>query len=268
MSLADLLLTLRWRLADLAATARARLAALRPEHHAILGLLALAVAGQGARLALIPPAAPPGAFAIAGAAADPLAQRDSTRRPARLRPGERVDADKASAAELARVPGIGAGLAKRMVEERTRNGPFGGLAGVDRVRGVGPGLLSRIAPYLAFSGVSQKNVWSDGSLTSGPGPTDFGPPPVLPSLTAGPTVVRGNEDRPLPSSGGSGGRPDLNTADSAGLVQLPGIGPAKAVTVLRWRAAHGPFRTVDDLARIPGIGPKTAAKLWSLAGPR
>lgn len=267
MRLADLVLTLRWRLAELAASARARVAALLPEHRAVLGLLALAVAGQGARLALLPPAAPPGAFAM-GQARDPLAQRDSTRRPARLRPGERVDADRATAAELARVPGIGAGLAKRMVEERTRNGPFGGLAGVDRVRGVGPGLLSRIAPYLAFSGVPQGNTWTDGGLTSGPGPTDFGPPPALPSLASGPTVTGGAEDRPLPSLPGDRGRRDLNQLDSAGLVQLPGIGPAKAVTVLRWRAAHGPFRTVDDLARIPGIGPKTAAKLWGLAGPR
>jgi len=47
---------------------------------------------------------------------------------------------------------------------------------------------------------------------------------------------------------------DLNTASPAELQVLPGIGPRLAERIAADRAAHGPFATVDDLARVSGIG--------------
>ena len=65
-----------------------------------------------------------------------------------------VDVDRADAAALEGLPGIGPALAGRIVAERARNGPFGGLSGLDaRVRGVGPALAARLAPSVTFSGV-------------------------------------------------------------------------------------------------------------------
>ena len=49
----------------------------------------------------------------------------------------------------------------------------------------------------------------------------------------------------------------LNTATAQDLERLPRIGPKMAQKILRWRTDHGPFRTVEDLADIPGIGKKT-----------
>ena len=49
----------------------------------------------------------------------------------------------------------------------------------------------------------------------------------------------------------------LNTASAEDLERLPRIGPKMAQKILRWRTDHGPFRTVEDLAEIPGIGKKT-----------
>ena len=54
---------------------------------------------------------------------------------------------------------------------------------------------------------------------------------------------------------------NINTADAAALDALPGIGPAKAQAVLQYRQAHGPFKSVDDLARVRGIGPKVLERL-------
>lgn len=57
---------------------------------------------------------------------------------------------------------------------------------------------------------------------------------------------------------------DVNTADAAGLDQLPGIGPVLAARILAWRTAHGPFGSVDALGDVPGIGPATLARLRDL----
>jgi competence protein ComEA len=54
---------------------------------------------------------------------------------------------------------------------------------------------------------------------------------------------------------------DINTADVQALAQvLDGVGPAKAKAIVEYRQANGPFKTVDDLERVPGIGKSTMEK--------
>lgn len=51
---------------------------------------------------------------------------------------------------------------------------------------------------------------------------------------------------------------NINTADSDALVEdLMGVGPQKAMAIIRYRQQHGPFKRVDDLAFVDGIGAKT-----------
>ena len=59
-----------------------------------------------------------------------------------------IDVDRASEAELLRLPGIGPALARRIVAERASGGPFGGPEGLLRVHGIGPKTLEKIRPYL------------------------------------------------------------------------------------------------------------------------
>jgi competence protein ComEA len=71
---------------------------------------------------------------------------------------------------------------------------------------------------------------------------------------------------PTPASGGAGGPAaivHLNSATPEQLDSLDGIGPALAARIVAYRAAHGGFRSADDLADVPGIGP---AKLEALRG--
>jgi competence protein ComEA len=63
-----------------------------------------------------------------------------------------VDLDAANPTAIEALPGVGAVLAARIVADRTARGPFGSLDGLQRVHGVGPGLASRIAPLVTFSG--------------------------------------------------------------------------------------------------------------------
>jgi competence protein ComEA len=54
---------------------------------------------------------------------------------------------------------------------------------------------------------------------------------------------------------------DVNAADEVELKQLPGVGKALARRIVENRRTLGPFRSVEDLCRVPGIGPKTLEKL-------
>lgn len=124
---------------------------------------------------------------------------------------------------------------------------------------VRPGLVrlpagSRVADAIAEAGgvtqrraaesVNLARVLADGeqvvvSLTPGPS----GSPPVG---AAAPTVL------------------DLNAATAESLDGLPGIGPVIAARIVAWRAMNGPFRTVDELGEVSGIGDAILTQLRPL----
>jgi competence ComEA-like helix-hairpin-helix protein len=80
-----------------------------------------------------------------------------------IRPSaSRIDLDTAPAEEIERLPGIGPGLARRIVDDRDANGPFGCLAALDRVRGIGPALLARLDSLAAFSQAGRPGCISGG----------------------------------------------------------------------------------------------------------
>ncbi|MBS3942600.1 MAG: helix-hairpin-helix domain-containing protein [Actinobacteria bacterium] len=80
----------------------------------------------------------------------------------------------------------------------------------------------------------------------------------------------GEEPLPVPSGDGQAagvdptGLVDLNTATTAQLETLPGIGPAKAAAIVRHREEHGRFAVPGDLRDVPGIGEATFQQLADL----
>ena len=63
-------------------------------------------------------------------------------------PAEPLDVNHADAAALARLPGVGAGLAQRIVEERERRGRFDSPEALRYVLGMGPKKLAAIRPFI------------------------------------------------------------------------------------------------------------------------
>lgn len=50
---------------------------------------------------------------------------------------------------------------------------------------------------------------------------------------------------------------NVNTADAATLAkELHGIGRAKAEAIISYREKNGPFKTMDDLVKVKGLGKK------------
>lgn len=86
-------------------------------------------------------------------------------------------------------------------------------------------------------------------------------------LTDGMAVVvpaKGEEASELQqTSGGTGGdsmgtgKVNVNRATEEELQTLNGIGPSKAAAIVQDREENGPFKSVDDLDRVSGIGEKT-----------
>ncbi len=218
----------------------------------LLTLLALAVLGHGVRLALLEPGKASGGVAIVGGRSGSARSAASHRysiaalsRP--LRQGERINLDRASVPEIARLPRVGVALAKRIAADRAIQGPFGGLAGLDRVLGIGPGLLRALEPHVEFAA---------SPMSSGAEEQKSG---VLPH---GHRITR---QQLVPSAlplFGSAALQWLNSASARQLDSLPGIGPARAAAIVRYRAEHGPFATVADLARVPGINPALLQRLY------
>ncbi len=212
-----------------------------PERRAVLLLLGLAVLGQWLRGRASGPDVPPGEARLlaGGPPGSPRAHRDSSLvvdRP--LAAGERIDLDRAGVAEIARLPRVGLTLARTIVAYREAHGPFGSLEGLDRVPGIGAGLLAVLAPQVAFS----SNGGPGGSPAPATGLSGSAAPPIA--------VPRADESRV-----------DLNRATAAELERLPFVGPYMAGQIVAFRDRHGPFAAVDSLVRVPGIGPATLARV-------
>jgi competence protein ComEA len=153
--------------------------------------------------------------------------------PQPLGPGEKLDPNTASAADLARLP-RGRGLAERIVADRTANGAYRSILELDRVAGIGPATLEAWRELLTLP-------WEvAGAATAA----------VASSSTRGATVGR-EADRLV----------DLNRATAVELEALPGIGPALAERIVAWRTRNGRFRTLEDLIEVRGIGPATLERL-------
>lgn len=59
----------------------------------------------------------------------------------------------------------------------------------------------------------------------------------------------------------AGEKIDVNTATAEQLQEVKGIGPKKAEEIVKHRTDKGDFKSVDDLAKVKGIGEATVEKI-------
>jgi competence protein ComEA len=164
-------------------------------------------------------------------------------RPTSLEPGAElapVDLNRAGQAELLQLPGVGPALAERVEAYRLQHGGFRDVGELRRVGGIGPVLLERLRPLVFVEGPP-----TDGEDEEG--------------RAAGMAPAAGlQENRPAAVRKKKTGteRIDVNEASAEELQRLPRIGPKLAARIIETRRQR-PFRSVDDLRRVPGIGPRT-----------
>ena len=146
--------------------------------------------------------------------------------------------------------------------------------------------LARGRPQQIAFAVQPPPATATPAPTSTPTPTTEPTATTSPSATAAPSVTAaaragvvvletGEEDN-APAASGSDRIPastdeitgavptnsaastliNINTASAVDLETLPGIGPKTAEAIIAYRDANGPFKSVDDLMQVQGVGEK------------
>lgn len=141
---------------------------------------------------------------------------------------EKVDVNKATFAQLEKIPGIGPDMAKKIIDQRKELGSYKNVDQILQIKGIGPKTIEKIAPYLTIDG----KPLGTGSSTSSKSST----------LAPGTKI-------------------NINTASRSELDKLPGVGPKTADSIIEYRKANGPFKKPSDIKKVKGIGEKTYQKM-------
>ena len=151
----------------------------------------------------------------------------------------RVDINSATVDELLTLKGIGKSKAQAIVDHRAAHGPFTSVDGLTSIKGIGAKTVDRFRDQVVAGRGGGAAPRPAGDKREAPRP-----------------------EREAPPSEGSG--IDLNSANEAQLVTLPGIGKSKAQAIIAYRSSRGPFTSVDQLSGVKGIGGKTLERLRPL----
>lgn len=184
-------------------------------------------------------------------------KEEESQRSRPLSPGERLDPNRATEADLDRLPGVGPATARAIAENREQFGGFNHAEDVLRVPGIGPAKLARMEPFLDFSAGVPMELSRRPSALPGPGRSSTGGDG--PVGTSG-SAFAGRSTRPDSRTG----LVDVNRGSMQELQRLPGIGPALAAKIVESRTVQGPFRVPEDLLRVSGIGEAKLARLRTL----
>jgi len=84
-------------------------------------------------------------------------------------------------------------------------------------------------------------------------------------IASGAPVWADNTESMTPSEQAVTVTVNINTADAATMAaQLKGIGPSKAEAIVDYREENGPFKSVDELSNVKGIGARSVDQLRSM----
>jgi competence protein ComEA len=152
----------------------------------------------------------------------------------------RIDLNRADHAQLLQLPGVGDALARRIEDYRREHNGFRSVDELRRVGGIGPGLMARLRPFVCVEPYDGAGEDAGGRTTA--------PAPAARQENVSSAVSK--------KKVATGERIDINRATAAELQRLPRVGPKLSAGIIEARGKR-PFRSADDLRRVPGIGPKT-----------
>lgn len=216
-----------------------------PERRALLLGTALVVAGAAARTGFGPGTAAFGWEEASGSSSSATRRARETAEGGGAPPAEGTAAAALRAAVREEVR-RGREAARPLAPDERIDPNRAGQGALERLPGVGPVTARAILEERSRSGPYREV----GDLDRVPG--------------IGPVTLRRIAPHvalPDPSPGERDPRVDVNTASPEELRDLPGIGPVLARRIVASRDELGRFRSLDELLRVPGIGPRRLARL-------
>lgn len=141
----------------------------------------------------------------------------------------KIDINTADISTIMQLPGIGAGLAKAIIDNR----PYSTIDDLLKVPSIGEKRFSRIKEFIDLPESSS--------------------PSALPSRTR--AIAQGIV------SGTYTTKIDLNNATAEQLSNIPSIGPKLAQAIIDYREKNGRFNSLQELMNVPRIGQKMCEKL-------
>ncbi len=144
----------------------------------------------------------------------------------------KIDINTATQAQLETLPRIGPVTAAAIIATR----PFSSIEDITRTPRIGPKTYENLKGLITVSGVAAPAVAPTVALAV----TSTVAPAVAPAVVAG--------------------KININTASQAQLESLPRIGPVTAAAII----ANRPFKSIDEITKVPRIGAKTYENLKSL----
>lgn len=170
--------------------------------------------------------------------------------------GPPLDVNRASRDDFLRVRGLSPQLADAIILFREEGGNFKNIEDLQKIPGISAKKFAEISPFLIIDGAGAKR-----------GPDAVDDNDAMTTSTEGmaseDTHSTADVIKPI-SSEVAQGKPNLiniNTASISELVELPGIGIKTAERIVDYREKKGPFRKIDTITRVKGIGPKLFEKI-------
>ncbi len=171
--------------------------------------------------------------------------------------GPKMDVNTASAEELAKLPGIGTVLSQRIVKFREKKGGYTSVNEVSRVYQLSPDVFADIRPHLTISDfITKTDTLATMSLASG---ARSGAQEDL--SVRGTESERKSEEKPESGPALLPGSININTADSATLVRVPGIGPVLSVRIMKYRKLLGFYASTDLLQHVYGMNEENLLRM-------
>ncbi|MBC8526910.1 MAG: ComEA family DNA-binding protein [Candidatus Cloacimonetes bacterium] len=140
---------------------------------------------------------------------------------------EKIDINKADIETLSKLPGIGPVKSKAILDYREKIGKFQSLIELIEVKGIGKKTLAKLLPYLEMIGDSTE-------------------------VKAFLTVEESVEIL---------GKININSASKSHLMSLTGVGEGKANAIIEYRKTNGPFKSIEEIKNVKGIGESIYQKI-------
>jgi len=155
----------------------------------------------------------------------------------------RLDLNRAESADLETLTRIGPSRARDILAYRQSHGKFHSARELLEVPGIGEKTWKMLEPLIYVEPSSA----TEPVATSVSFPESAQPPAASQAVASVSSQISNSNIQKI----------DLNRATVAELESLWNIGPQKAQAIVQWRQTYGGFRLVEDLLKVPGIGPQT-----------